>query len=52
MSREGKVGHVPEGGGRNFEQYSEGGTSSVDREGDPTKLGYLTFDSGEMSTIN
>ena len=34
----------PEGGGRNFGQYPEGGTASVYRELYPTKSGYLTFD--------
>ena len=52
MAHEGEVGHVPEGGGRNFEQDPEGVTASVDRKGDPTKSGYLTFDPGGMSTIN
>ena len=46
------MSHVPELGGGNFGKYPEGVNGSVAREGDPTKLGYLTFDPGGMSTIN
>ena len=35
-----------------FGQDPEGGTASVVCEVDTTKLGYLTFDPGGMSTIN
>ena len=52
MACKGEVEHAPEGGGRNFEQYPEGGTDSVTRKVDPAKSGYLTFDPGGMSTIN
>ena len=39
-------------GGKNYGQDPEGGTTSVAREGDPTKAGYLTFDPGGISTMN
>ena len=52
MDRERKVRNAPEGGGRKFEQYPEGGTLNVACEGDPTKSGYLTFDPGGLSIIN
>ena len=52
MSREGEVGHVPEGGGGKFEKYPEGGTTSVSRKGETTELEYLTFDPGGLSTID
>ena len=37
VAREGEVMHVPDGGGGNFGQYPEGGTSGVARKGYPTK---------------
>ena len=49
---EGELRHIPEGGRRKFGKYTEGVTISVAREGDPTKLGYLAFDPGGLSTIN
>ena len=47
----GKVKHVPDGGGVNFGQYTEGGTASVAREGDTTKPGWVNFDPGGKYTI-
>ena len=52
MYHEGEVGHLPEGGGRNFEQDTKVGTTSVTRKVEPTKSGYLTFNLGGMSKIN
>ena len=46
-----KVRQVPEGGDRKFGQDTKVGTTSVAREGDTTKLGYLRFYSGGMLTI-
>ena len=43
--------HIPEGGGRNFSQYSKGIFLSVVSKLDPNKLGYLTFYTGGLSTI-
>ena len=43
---------VPEGSEGNFKPDPEGGTASVDHEGDPTKSGYLNFDSSGVSKIN
>ena len=51
VDRERELGHVLYGGGGNFEQYPEGGTTIVAHEGDPTKSEYLTFDPGGISTI-
>ena len=47
-----KKRNIPEEGGGNFAQDPAGGTVRVAREGDTTKLGYLTFGSGIMYTIN
>ena len=46
------MGHVLEGGGGNFGQDYEGGTQSVDSEGETTNSGYHNFDPGRASTIN
>ena len=51
VSCKGEVGNAPEGGGRTFEQYPEGGTVGVAREGDTTNPGYITFDPSGISTI-
>ena len=51
MDREGEVGHISEGGGGNFEQDTEGGTASVDRKREPTKLGYRKFNPFGVSAI-
>ena len=51
MAYEEEVRHVPDGDGGNFGQDPKGGTTSVAREGDPTKSRYLNFDPGRMSTI-
>ena len=42
----------PQGGGRKFEQYPEGSTTSVASEVEPTRSGYLNLDPGGMSKIN
>ena len=47
-----EVMHVPEGGGGKFGQDPEGVTASVDHKEYITKLWYLTFYLGGMSTIN
>ena len=47
-----EVRHVPEGGGGNFGQDTEGVNTIVDHNGDPNKSGYLNFDPGGISTIN
>ena len=52
VTRKVEVGHIPEGGGENFEQYPEWGTRSASLLGYPTKSGYLTFDPGGIFTIN
>ena len=52
MNRKVEVGHIPEGGGENFEQYPGGGTGRVCYKREPTNSGYLNFDLGGMSTIN
>ena len=52
VAHQGEARQVPEIGGGKFRQYPEGGTASVDLQGDPTKSGYLNFDLGGMSTIN
>ena len=52
VDRGGELRHVSEGGGGNFGQDPEGGTSSVALEGELTKSGYLTFDPYGISTIN
>ena len=44
--------YVQEGGGNNFEQNPEGGTTSVTCEVNPTKSGYLTFDPDGLYIIN
>ena len=51
MDYKGEVRHVPEEGGGNFGKYLEGGTVSLDREGDTTKSGYFTFEPEDISTI-
>ena len=48
---EGESGQAPEESEGNLKPDPEGGTASVAREGDPTKLEYLTFDPSGMSTI-
>ena len=52
MDSNGEVGHAPEGGRGNFTLDSVGGTTSVNYKGDTTKLGYITFDPGGVSTID
>ena len=52
LSCEGKSEPAPEGREGTLKTYIEGGTASVDREGVPTKLVYLTFYPSGMSTIN
>ena len=47
-----EVSHIPEGGGGNFVQDPEVGTTGVACEGETTKSGYLTFEPGGISTIN
>ena len=51
MASEGKLGHIQEGGGRNFAQDPAGETTRVSHEGDPTNLGYLIFYPGGLSAI-
>ena len=52
VAREEELGYVPEVGGGNFEQDTEGGTASVAHEGYPTKSGYLNFVPGGISKTN
>ena len=52
VAHQGEARHVSEGGGGKFGQYPEGGTASVDLQGDPTKSGYLNFEPGGMYTTS
>ena len=52
MDSNGEVGHAPEGGRGNFKPDSTGGTTSVNYMGDTTKLGYIDFVPGGISTTN
>ena len=51
LACEEEVRHVPEGGGGNFVQDTEGGTTSVACEEETPISGCLTFDPGGMPKI-
>ena len=52
LNCKGELGQAPDISEGNLKPYLEEVTASVAREGQPTKSGYLTFDSGGISTIN
>ena len=52
VAGKGEVGHVPEGGGKYFDQDPEGGTVIVAYKEYPNKSGYLHLGPGGFSTIN
>ena len=52
LACEGEPGQDPEGSEGNLKPYTEGGTASVARQGEPDKSGYLNFDPSGMYTIN
>ena len=47
-----KVGPIPEVYGTNFTLDTAQGTASMSYNVEPTKSGYITFDSGGITTIN